>query len=163
MMRKNNTEGQRRAGRPRAFDRQTALRAAMKLFWEQGFEGTSFDDLTSTMGITPSSFYNAFGSKELLYKEALQYYLDSPSELFSRALSEEQDVRIAFERLVESTATEIKRDHVLGGCTLRSVTVCRYEAHSVIIASGLAKGYMVVTAGINTLREGQKVRLADAT
>jgi AcrR family transcriptional regulator len=118
MMQKNNTEGQRRPGRPRAFDRQTALRAAMKLFWEQGFEGTSFDDLTSTMGINPSSFYNAFGSKELLYKEALQYYLDSPSEWFSRALSEEQDVRIAFERLVESTATEFTRDDLPAGCMI---------------------------------------------
>jgi AcrR family transcriptional regulator len=118
MMQKNNTEGQRRPGRPRAFDRQTALRAAMKLLWEQGFEGTSFDDLTSTMGINPSSFYNAFGSKELLYKEALQYYLDSPSEWFSRALSEEQDVRIAFERLVESTATEFTRDDLPAGCMI---------------------------------------------
>jgi AcrR family transcriptional regulator len=118
MMRKNNTEGPRRPGRPRAFDRQTALRAAMKLFWEQGFEGASFDDLTSTMGINPSSFYNAFGSKELLYKEALQYYLDSPSEWFSRALSEEQDVRIAFERLVESTATEFTRDDLPAGCMI---------------------------------------------
>ena len=43
---------------------------------------------------------------------------------------------------------------------LKSVTVARYEADTVIIASGLAKGDIVVTAGINTLREGQKVRLA---
>ena len=54
-------------------------------------------------------------------------------------------------------------DQQSGSATLRSVTVARYEADTVIIASGLAKGDMVVTAGINTLREGQKVRLADAT
>jgi RND family efflux transporter MFP subunit len=53
-------------------------------------------------------------------------------------------------------------DQQSGSATLRSVTVARYEADTVIIASGLAKGDMVVTAGINTLREGQKVRLADA-
>jgi len=47
--------------------------------------------------------------------------------------------------------------------SLRSVTVERYEANAVIIASGLAKGDIVVTAGVNTLRVGQKVRLADAT
>ena len=53
-------------------------------------------------------------------------------------------------------------DQQSGSATLKPVTVARYEADTVIIASGLAKGDIVVTAGINTLREGQKVRLADA-
>jgi RND family efflux transporter MFP subunit len=46
---------------------------------------------------------------------------------------------------------------------LRPVTIARYEANSVLIGAGLAKGDIVVTAGVNTLRVGQKVRLADAT
>ena len=46
--------------------------------------------------------------------------------------------------------------------TLKPVAVARYEADTVLIAGGLAKGDLVVTAGINTLREGQKIRLADA-
>jgi RND family efflux transporter MFP subunit len=49
-----------------------------------------------------------------------------------------------------------------GNATLRSVTIARYEADTVVIASGVSKGDTVITAGINTLREGQKVRLADA-
>jgi RND family efflux transporter MFP subunit len=49
-----------------------------------------------------------------------------------------------------------------GSATLRPVTVARYQADTVVIASGLAKGDTVITAGINTLRDGQKVRLADA-
>jgi membrane fusion protein, multidrug efflux system len=50
-----------------------------------------------------------------------------------------------------------------GGVALRPVTVARYETDSVIIASGLADGDVVVTAGINTLRDGQRVRLAGAS
>jgi RND family efflux transporter MFP subunit len=53
-------------------------------------------------------------------------------------------------------------DQQSGDVTLKPVTVKRYEADTVVIASGLAKGDSVVTAGINTLREGEKVRLADA-
>jgi RND family efflux transporter MFP subunit len=49
-----------------------------------------------------------------------------------------------------------------GSATLKPVTVARYEAETVVIAGGLAKGDIVVTAGINTLREGEKVRLANA-
>jgi RND family efflux transporter MFP subunit len=49
-----------------------------------------------------------------------------------------------------------------GSATLQLVAVARYEAETVVIAGGLAKGDLVITAGINTLREGQKVRLADA-
>lgn len=48
------------------------------------------------------------------------------------------------------------------GVALRPVTVARYETHSVIIASGLSDGDVVVTAGVNTLREGQRVQLAGA-
>jgi hypothetical protein len=46
--------------------------------------------------------------------------------------------------------------------TLRPITVARYEANTLVVASGLAKGDIVVTAGVNTLTVGQKVRLAEA-
>ena len=69
------TETQRRArGRPTNFDRSVALQQAMKLFWERGYEGASFDELTAAMGISASSFYNSFGSKERLYQEATEAY-----------------------------------------------------------------------------------------
>lgn len=45
---------------------------------------------------------------------------------------------------------------------LQPVTIARYEADTVIVATGLSKGDVVVTAGVNMLREGQKVRLAGA-
>jgi hypothetical protein len=51
-------------------------------------------------------------------------------------------------------------DHASGSIVLRPVTVARYETETAVIADGLAKGDVIVTAGANTLREGQKVRLA---
>jgi AcrR family transcriptional regulator len=63
-----------RRGRPRAFDREEALAAAMHLFWRKGYSATSISDLTAAMGIGSPSLYAAFGSKEALYAEALEHY-----------------------------------------------------------------------------------------
>jgi RND family efflux transporter MFP subunit len=52
-------------------------------------------------------------------------------------------------------------DRQSGSLSLRPVTVARYEANTAIIADGLAKGDIVVTAGVNTLTVGQKVRLTE--
>jgi multidrug efflux pump subunit AcrA (membrane-fusion protein) len=53
-------------------------------------------------------------------------------------------------------------DAASGSVSLKPVSIARYETDRVIISEGLAKGDIVVTAGVNRLREGQKVRLAEA-
>ncbi|MGY0560460.1 TetR/AcrR family transcriptional regulator [Luteimonas sp. A277] len=63
-------------GRPRTFDRQQALEKAMHAFWRHGYESTSLAQLRSAMGgLSAASFYAAFGSKEALYREAIELYL----------------------------------------------------------------------------------------
>jgi AcrR family transcriptional regulator len=98
------------------FDRVHALNKAMKLFWERGYEGTSFDELIAAMGISASSFYNSFGSKEALYCEATQSYLEWAGQWFFAILNDPSiDTKTAFARLFEATAEEFTRgDHPLG-------------------------------------------------
>ena len=62
--------------RPRKFDEQAALTAAQDAFWARGYEATSTRDLTSAMGMTQPSLYNAFGDKRSLFLQALDFYLD---------------------------------------------------------------------------------------
>jgi AcrR family transcriptional regulator len=109
-------EGKRGRGRPAVFDRGAALNAAMKLFWERGYEGTSFDDLIAAMGISASSFYNSFGSKEELYCEATRSYREWAGQWFFAILNDPSiDTKTAFARLFEATAEEFTRgDHPLG-------------------------------------------------
>ncbi|NNC18501.1 TetR/AcrR family transcriptional regulator [Corallococcus exiguus] len=60
--------------RTKEFDRDEAVRRAMQVFWEQGYEATSTDDLLRAMGIGRQSMYDTFGDKHGLYLEALRAY-----------------------------------------------------------------------------------------
>jgi AcrR family transcriptional regulator len=62
--------------RPREFDRDEALNAAIGVFWRQGYEATSMDDLLRAMKISRQSLYDTFGDKHRLYLEALARYND---------------------------------------------------------------------------------------
>ncbi|MFF1693417.1 TetR/AcrR family transcriptional regulator [Streptomyces sp. NPDC058257] len=66
------------AGRPRAFDMQAVLEAAMLLFWEQGYEATSLAQLRAATGLSSASLYGAFGSKEGLFKQVVEHYMEGP-------------------------------------------------------------------------------------
>ena len=66
-------------GRPREFDVDAAVEAAMRVFWEKGYDGATLSDLTSAMGINRSSMYTIFGDKEALFRKAIDRYADGPA------------------------------------------------------------------------------------
>ena len=90
-------------GRPRNFDRDAALREAMRLFWKFGYQGTSLSDLTRAMGITAPSLYCAFDNKESLFREAVEYYMAHEGSATSVALRQ-PDTYTAIERMLLSAA-----------------------------------------------------------
>jgi AcrR family transcriptional regulator len=61
-------------GRPRKFDEDEAMKAAIQVFWAKGLSGASLDDLASAMRMNRPSIYNAFGNKEELYRRALSRF-----------------------------------------------------------------------------------------
>jgi TetR/AcrR family transcriptional repressor of nem operon len=63
--------------RPREFDAEVVLDAAMECFWNRGYEATSVRDLIETTGLTGASLYNAFGGKRALFRAALDHYVES--------------------------------------------------------------------------------------
>lgn len=65
------------AGRPRNFDRDTALDAFVDVFWTHGYAGADVDKLQESAGILRGSFYRAFHDKPRAFNEAFGRYLES--------------------------------------------------------------------------------------
>jgi AcrR family transcriptional regulator len=105
-------------GRPRGFDPDVALRQALDLFWERGYEGTSLSDLAQAMGIASASIYAAFGSKELLFRRTMALYGATSGEPPRRALREEPTARGAIRSMLRATADEITRADAPHYCML---------------------------------------------
>ncbi|MFG1397115.1 TetR/AcrR family transcriptional regulator [Roseixanthobacter pseudopolyaromaticivorans] len=103
--------------RPREFDEEVALRAAVECFWERGYEATSVRDLATRMGITNASLYNAFGDKRSLYRRALERYVElSFSDRVGRfqALPPREAIDAFFKEIVDRSVADTGRR----GCML---------------------------------------------
>ena len=107
--------------RPPSFDREEKIEEAMDLFWEQGYEATSVQDLVDHLGLNRSSLYNTFGGKHDLYLEALDHYRERDRRVLRRRLHDAptalEGLRRAFEAVAER-ATESQC-----GCFTANATV----------------------------------------
>lgn len=117
----------RERGRPRAFDKQTALQQALQVFAQRGYEGASLDELTTAMGINRPSLYAAFGNKETLFLQALEAYACPQDAQMRAQLFAETDTRTAFARLFETLAKlhagQSECGQPMGGCLLTNSTI----------------------------------------
>jgi AcrR family transcriptional regulator len=104
-------------GRPRAFDIDAALDAAVEVFWRHGYEGSSIAILNEAMGITAPSLYAAFGNKDELFRRAVERYDEKYGGLFRSAL-EETTARRVFERLIQAAIFQATRPRHPDGCFL---------------------------------------------
>ena len=76
-------------GRPIAFDREKAVEIAMQEIWRLGYDAASVKAISERLRITRSSYYNAFGTREALFREAIaRYCKQSPDSAFGEPLGE---------------------------------------------------------------------------
>src|SRR6185369_13174969 len=104
-------------GRPRQFDTEKALDAALLLFWRHGYEGTSLAALTQAMGINVPSLYAAFGNKEELFKKVLDRYIQRPASYLPNSLKE-PTARAVVEKLFRGAIDMVMSPRHPDGCLL---------------------------------------------
>lgn len=119
-------------GRPRAFDRDAAVIQAMHLFWQNGYDSTSLNQLKAALGggISAPSFYAAFGSKEALFREAAARYLDTHGRVNDSLFDSALEPRVAIETALRNSARmQCETDHPLGCMVSLGVTsACSLQA-----------------------------------
>jgi len=105
-------------GRPKKFEREKVLEAAMLLFWERGFEQASVDEVAEAMGICTSSLYSSFGDKEALFLAAVDHYRTGDGIRYNTAVNEGKTAKEGFAKLFEFAAAEMTRPGRPKGCML---------------------------------------------
>lgn len=126
--------------RPKEFDRDTALQHAMTLFWEQGYEATSTDELLHAMGIGRQSMYDTFGDKQRLYIEALQRYQAQYGARLVERLRAATSPLAALRAVLRAVADETPQERARGCMTVNAIAECAHtnrEVAALVQASGM--------------------------
>lgn len=90
--------------RPREFDEEAVLDAAVQCFWAKGYEATSVKDLIGGTGISAASLYNAYGDKRALFRASLERYVETSIGARIRrceALPPAEAIRAFFDDILE--------------------------------------------------------------
>ena len=94
-------------GRPREFDENQVLDAAMQAFWAKGYEATSLADLVSTTGLLKGSLYRAFGNKHSLFLQTLNRYLENmrrqKNEILAEAATPLEGLRSVLHGIIDTS------------------------------------------------------------
>jgi TetR/AcrR family transcriptional regulator, transcriptional repressor for nem operon len=151
--------------RPVEFDKREVLEKAMDVFWEKGFEAASLQDLTDSMGLSKSSFYNTFDSKHQLFSEALSLYNSCMTDPLSRAVENSTSgldfIRSLFDQIVELSGTSLGNK----GCFLMN-TATEFAQQDPEIAKVVDSGFgrferILLKAIIKAQEKGEIAREKD--
>jgi len=115
------TQINRARGRPRLFDTEKALVVAQQLFWKRGYDAVSVSDITNALGITPPSFYSAFGSKTALFTQVLQQYSNTDGLPLGRLLRHDRPLTDCLGDLLDSAAHLYARQDGVGCLALEGL------------------------------------------
>jgi len=147
------------AGRPLQFDPDVAIEAAMQTFWSRGFEATALPDLLAATGLSRSSLYQTFGSKQALFERCLRRYRDHLADTMQARLAAAPSAFAFLRSVLESIADETASDARRRGCLIMNTARefnCRNREVSRLVAESATRMTALFAGAITQAqREGE--------
>lgn len=109
--------------RPAQFHEPDVLTRSMLLFWRQGFAATSIRDLEQATGLKASSLYNRFQSKEQLFAQALEHYIERVVRFRIDRYLQREDALAGLRRFFETTYDYIGDKRPAMACLLTNTAL----------------------------------------
>jgi TetR/AcrR family transcriptional regulator, transcriptional repressor for nem operon len=141
--------------RPREFEEDRALDAAMRAFWRAGYEATSTQDLCAATGLGRSSVYNTFHSKRALFERALTRYMTARTDAAVELLSRQTPLRDRLRALLWESVDPPAGDPV--GCLVVNSLVelaPKDEEIAATLAKDQARRFEALRAALASARRG---------
>lgn len=179
-------EAQRGKGRPRCFDRDTALLRALDIFWKRGYEPASISELCKAMGINAPSLYSTFGNKAKLFLEAVNFYEKTYWEAPSQKLMAHPDVYQGLDEFFRESARILLSPDSPCGCmvvlaainisddaedvisVIRELRFATKDMFADRLRQGIADGQLpqdidvtALAGALNTMLEGLSIQARD--
>lgn len=108
--------------RVKLFDREEVLQKAIELFWKQGYNATSINDLVSHLGLSRSSLYDTFGDKHELFEQAFEHYQKTNTDSLHAYLNSQENVRHGLSQLFVKSIDTALHDPDRKGCLMVNTT-----------------------------------------
>jgi AcrR family transcriptional regulator len=142
--------------RPREFDADDALGQAMRVFWKQGYQASTFADLTQAADVRKQSLYGVFGDKRSLFLKSLAHYREQMLSNARRVLSEAGSPLEGIARLLRSVARPAGSRDWPSGCLMAN-TALEIGPRDPAVAAEVNRTFRAVEAMLTAaVREGQE-------
>lgn len=120
------------------FDKDASLQKAMRLFWRQGYETTSVQDLVDELGINRFSIYNSFGDKKSLFLEALAHYRETVLGFLIQPLMGSEPAKLRLDNYLDRVAKQLQKKSGELGCMIQNTSLS-FIANDIDVGVALAE------------------------
>lgn len=136
---------------PAHFDPDEASDAAMRVFWRKGYAATSIQDLVDATGLSRSSLYNSFESKQGVFQQALRRYHEHTAALVE-LLTQDGSAVERVRALLSSIVSDELHDEACAGCLVAN-TALEMGGRDVAVTELLAEHFGALETALTALMQ----------
>lgn len=137
------------------YNREKAIQRATEVFWEQGYQGTKMRDLQERMDMRPGSIYAGFGNKETLFKDVLNYYVESSLNKIAKSVEQVLDPLDGLKQFIENELLideEVSNSRI---CLLVK-TMSELDSNNDVLTTCANQGMAAIETGFASVLEQAK-------